>query len=99
MLTKEVRFSHELPNDEGFVFVTNVPGAPFQLIGRRGRCGGLFVDSFLIEGPVAKPSAEVAKNFEATKGIPVELVEGPEAEELLAAMIAHLKAKLIKQTN
>ena len=37
------RPSSLLPDDEGTVFVTNVPGAPFQVLGRRGKTGELFV--------------------------------------------------------
>src|SRR5262249_23989354 len=37
---RHVRFSHELPDDVGTVFVTAVLGAPFQLLGRRDPANG-----------------------------------------------------------
>jgi hypothetical protein len=42
-LLNDVRPSSELADDEGTVFVTNVVGAPFQILGRRGPTGKLFV--------------------------------------------------------
>jgi hypothetical protein len=42
------RSSSELPDDKGTVFITNVPDAPFQIIGRRGPTGELFVGRLTI---------------------------------------------------
>src|SRR5215470_11539127 len=36
------RSSGELPDNEGTAFATNVPDAPFQIVGRRGPTGELF---------------------------------------------------------
>jgi hypothetical protein len=75
-----VRRSSDLPDDEGTVFVTNVAGAPIQVMGRRGNDGHLYVGSKL-------DAAHSPRNWsEAMKSIPdaVEVITGAEAEELLA---------------
>jgi hypothetical protein len=43
---RRVRSTEELPDDVGTVFITNVPGAPFQVMGRRGPTGELFAGRF-----------------------------------------------------
>jgi hypothetical protein len=74
-----VRRSSDLPDDEGTVFVTNVAGAPIQVLGRRGE-----KDRQLYVGGVN--NAPYSEWSEKIKGAPegVEVVTGAEAEQLLA---------------
>jgi hypothetical protein len=74
------RNTSELPDDEGRVFVTHAPYAPFQVMGRRADSGELFV-----RGKITKqePPEETRKVFPG-----IEIITGPEAEELIAAVRA-----------
>jgi hypothetical protein len=84
----DVRPTTELADDEGNLFVTDVPGAPFQVFGRRGSTGELFVSP---QGVVEfrKP----IKDFVAETGFAPEIVTGPEAERLLAKV----QRRIVKQ--
>jgi hypothetical protein len=73
------RSSSELPDDEGTVFVTDVPGAPIQALGRRDPTTGE-----LCLGATFKPDDarhDEAYDEAARQGI--EVVTGPEAEDLI----------------
>jgi len=73
------RSSDELPDDEGTVFVTNVPDAPFQIIGRRGPTGELFVGRIFTprNGGATMSSEELAS-------APAEVVDGEEGRKLIS---------------
>jgi hypothetical protein len=71
------RPSSQLPDDEGTVFVTNVPGAPFQVLGRRGKTGELFV------GGTFEPDGDFKEKISEAHEHGVEIVTGPEAERLI----------------
>ena len=70
------RPSSELPDDEGTVFITNVPEAPFQVLGRRGT-GELFV------GRTFEPNGDFKKKMSEAHEHGFEVVTGPEAERLI----------------
>jgi hypothetical protein len=80
--------------DEGFVprtdevFVTHVPGSSILVQGRRNRDGKLFVDKvFRGAKPEDRSIEEVRKDFVAhLPGIKVEIVAGPEAEDLISRL-------------
>ena len=74
------RPSSELPDDEGPVFVTNVRGAPCQILGRRGKTGELFVG-----GTFDVPS-DFGQKISKAHEHGVEVVTGPEAERLIAGV-------------
>src|SRR5262249_15455278 len=90
----------ELPvpwtDDEGFVprtdevFVTHVLGSSIQVLGRRNRDGRLFVDQvFKQDKPEGRSVEEVSKEFaENLPGIKIEIVTGPEAEDLISRLQA-----------
>jgi hypothetical protein len=86
-----VRFSSELPEDEGTVFVTNVPDAPFQILGRR-RDGELFVGSTFIAGPAAPSIDDVCREMCRKVGS-IEIITGAEGEKLIRAMVLHLRSR------
>ena len=71
------RPSSQLPDDEGTVFVTNVPGAPFQVLGRRGKTGELFV------GGTFEPGGDFKEKISEAHERGIEVVTGPEAERLI----------------
>jgi len=77
---RRVRFSRELPDDVGSVFVTAVPNAPIQLTGRRDPANGeLCVDSVL-GGPTGAPwPPPDTPDW-------IEVVTGPEAERLILSV-------------
>lgn len=83
---RRIRPSSELPDDVGRVFVTNVPGAPLQVLGRRDPTTGE-----LCVGRVGLPRADVP----SPPGI--EVVTGPEAEELIAAVHQRLTREASEQ--
>jgi hypothetical protein len=75
-----VRRSRDLPDDVGTVFVTAVPNAPIQLMGRRDpKTGELCMGSAIIRPPkdAPWPPADLP---------PCELVTGPEAEQLILSV-------------
>ena len=72
------RPSSDLPDDEGTVFVTNVRGAPFQILGRRGKTGELFV------GGMFDVPSDFDQKISKAHEHGVEVVAGPEAERLIA---------------
>jgi hypothetical protein len=74
------RNTSELPDDEGRVFVTHVPHAPFQVMGRRADSGELFVRGQFTK---QEPPEETRKVLPG-----IEIITGPEAEELIAAVRA-----------
>ncbi len=74
------RSSDELPDDEGTVFVTNVPDAPFQIVGRRGPAGELFVGS-LMHPPAGKTTLSPEEVATAPH---VEVIAGHEAQKLIS---------------
>jgi hypothetical protein len=74
------RPSSELPDDEGTVFVTNIPGASFQVLGRRGKTGELFV------GGTFEPDGDFKEKISKAHKHGVEVVTGLEAERLIAGV-------------
>jgi hypothetical protein len=85
-LLNDVRPSSELADDEGTVFVTNVPGSPIQIIGRRGPTGELFV------GAVGRPGREEQELVAGATARGAEIVTGWEAERLIAGVQRKLAA-------
>jgi hypothetical protein len=75
------RSSDELPDDEGTVFVTNVPDAPFQIIGRRGPTGELFVGRIFTprNGGATMSSEELP-----SAPLKAEVVDGEEGRKLIS---------------
>jgi hypothetical protein len=84
-LVNDVRASSELPDDEGTVFVTNVPGAVFQVLGRRGPTGELFAGNTFNPSP-EKSIEQMCRQCSARTGLKVEIVTGPEAKRLIAGV-------------
>jgi hypothetical protein len=82
-LLNDIRSSSELADDEGTVFVTNVAGAPFQILGRRGPSGKLFVGWVFTPG---KPVEQAYQECADAMGAKMEIVTGPEAERLIAGV-------------
>jgi len=86
-------------SDEGFVprtdevFVTHVPGSSILVHGRRNRDGKLFVDNVFQQAkPEDRSIEEVRKDFVAhLPGIKVEIVAGPEAEDLISRLQAQME--------
>jgi hypothetical protein len=82
-----IRRSSELPDDAGTVFVTMVPGAKFQAMGRRDPATGeLCVGSIIFTPPGGVLELD---------SIPfdyVERVTGPEAERLVAELVRRMTA-------
>jgi hypothetical protein len=78
-----LRLTSDLSDDEGTVFVTSVPRAPFQILGRRGPDGKLYAGSM-----VRAPAGEMitAETINAGAEEWTEIVTGPEAEEIIAAV-------------
>jgi hypothetical protein len=79
-----VRLISEMPDDEeGTWFMTDVPGAPLQVVGRRAPTGELF--AFI---GVKKRGAclLLGLQLEAETGA-IEVVSGPEAERLIGDFI------------
>lgn len=91
---KRPRSSDELPDDEGTVFVTNVPGASFQIMGRRGPTGELFAGSLMRTDQFAswlqqagRDLSEVTSHLNVPGVGRVEIVTGQEAERLISDVI------------
>ena len=90
--TEKVSSTSELPDDEGTVFVTNVAESPIQILGRRNRSGKLFVGS-VVSGPPRDPitgEAETLERVVATAPMRIELLTGPEAEDLVSKIQAEM---------
>jgi hypothetical protein len=81
-LLNDVRPGSELADGEGTLFMTSVPGAPFQVVGRRGPTGELFADM------VIRPQGEDAPipSEQEARAHGIEVVTGPEAERLIAGV-------------
>jgi hypothetical protein len=79
-------------DEEDAPFVTDVPGSPIRVVGFRARGGKLFVEgAFEVEhAPSVEEYSEV---FAAANGLEVEVVTGPEAEDLVSKMRAHMEWK------
>jgi hypothetical protein len=75
-MSKRIRRTDELPDDEGVVLVTDIPGSWFQILGRRAY-GELFVGEFIMT-----PKGDRQTPAEAVGDL-VEIQRGPEAESLL----------------
>jgi hypothetical protein len=76
-----LRFSSELADDEGVVFVAYAPPRPLLVMGRRDpRNGDLCVSAFSWKPP------EVPWPDPKDPNVPFECVTGPEAERLLDAV-------------
>ena len=80
----KIRSSSELPDDEGRVFVTYMPDAPFHVMGRRADSGELFVTGIV---PKEKITTEHLEHV-----FRIEVVTGREAEDLIAALVSEGKA-------
>jgi hypothetical protein len=78
--SRRARFSRELPDDVGTVFVTAVPNAPFQLTGRRDPTNGE-----LCLGAIARPPKDMPWP-PADHPTWIEVVTGPEAERLILSV-------------
>jgi hypothetical protein len=92
---RRVRFSSELADDVGRVFVTAVPNAPIQLTGRRDPANGE-----LCIGGVARPPKNEPwppPNHPSW----IEVVTGPEAEQLILSVHRWLteQAERSRSTN
>jgi hypothetical protein len=74
-MSKRIRWSNELPDDEGVVFVTDIPGSWFQIYGRRAY-GELFVGGFIVPSKGQGRPAEMVGDL-------AEIQRGPEAEKLV----------------
>jgi hypothetical protein len=85
LLNDDIRPSSELGDDEGTVFTTNVPGAAFQVFGRRGPTGKLFVGGVSTSEPGALSMEEI-RECKAQTGVEFEVLTGPEAERLIRGM-------------
>ncbi len=83
-----IRISSDLPDDEGRVFVTAVHGAPFQVLGRRGRDGHLYVADLMVAGPSA---SSLEKTAAGSRKLGAEIVTGKEAEDLIAELWAGIQ--------
>jgi hypothetical protein len=83
-----IKSTKELPDDVGSVFVTRVPGAPFQALGRRAPDGELHVGSRLYPHRMAEFDDIMA----GLDDLPVEIITGREAERLLAMLCFELES-------
>lgn len=63
--------------------MTNVAGAPFQILGRRGPSGKLFVGWVFTPG---KPVEQACQEYADAMGAKMEIMTGPEAERLIAGV-------------
>jgi hypothetical protein len=81
---RRVRMSSELPDDVGTVFVTAVPNAPLQILGRRDPMNGELCVGSVMVAPADLPWPPPEHPSD------IELVTGPEAERLILAVHGHL---------
>jgi hypothetical protein len=89
LLLPKVKSSSELPDDEGTVFITAVPDAPFQILGRRANNGELYVGSIGHPRKGSSPIQDILKDKDKLKeleSVGAEILTGPEAEKLIAAV-------------
>ena len=84
----KLRSSDELPDDVGTVFITNAHDVPFQVLGRRGPTGELFVGCPIF--------ADINAEDAAAAG--AEIVTGQEAERLIDWILIELSAALQEAT-
>jgi hypothetical protein len=82
-----VRFSKDLPDDEGRVFLAASPNAAFGILGRRGNDGKLYVGRAMSPPEGKTPEAAIREAVEHY-GRDVEFVTGAEADELFRAIAA-----------
>ena len=81
-----VRSVSEMPDHEGSNwFVTDVAGAPYQLLGLRGSTGELFALTLRTRGALTLNRL----SLEAT-GVVFEVITGPEAECLITGFMRQL---------
>jgi hypothetical protein len=91
-----------LPDDEGRVFITDVPGAPVSVIGRLGRDGKWYIGRAGIVSPHEEEEREYKARLEEgeARGI-IVLRDEPVAEEMvrqgnsLLFKISHYKLRSI----
>jgi hypothetical protein len=86
LLPGRLRWSCELPEKEGQVFHTCVPGAPLQVLGRIGEHDGrLYIGSIATRQTDAR---ELSKQELATQlaaaNMSIRLLDGPEAVALIS---------------
>ena len=81
-----MRSSSELPDDVGTVFITNVPNAPLQILGRRGPTGELFCGSVYVPktGADKLPGDEDLAAMLEGCPVNVEIISGAEAQRAIA---------------
>jgi hypothetical protein len=85
-MTNRIRYTTELPDDVGTVFLTDVPNAPFLIHGRRDPISG---ELFVRNRYEAKPHmniADLVAEIKQQHDIEVEIVAGEEAERLIRRM-------------
>jgi hypothetical protein len=94
LLRRRIRSTKELPDDVRTVFITNVPGAPFQVLGRRGPTGELFASGVYDREawPNGGEMVEQARRL-------VEVLAGEEAEQLIFALAAERPEVLLKMKS
>jgi hypothetical protein len=80
-----------LPNDEGRVFVTDVPGAPVCVMGRLGRDGKWYIGRTGIESPHEEEQREYRARLEELEawGV-IVLRDEPVAEQMVRQGIRRL---------
>jgi hypothetical protein len=90
---QQVRFSRDLPDDVGTVFVTNVPNAPLQVMGRRDPATGELCVSNIMH-----PPADASPDWVTNVVLPgVEIVTGQDAELLILSMHRWLTEQAIER--
>jgi hypothetical protein len=91
----DIRYSSELADDEGAVFVAHVPNAPLLIFGRRDPATGeLCVGRVCNKNESGLTAAELEKrlNKDNARKRGIEVVTGPEAEQLIARVQRKLSA-------
>jgi hypothetical protein len=91
----DIRSSSELADDEGKVFMAHVPDAPIFIIGRRDPATGeLCVGGVYNKNESGLTAAEFEERFnkDNAKEHGIEVVTGPEAEQLIARVQRRLSA-------
>ena len=79
-----LKSTSELPDDEGTVYFTAVPDAPFQILGRRADSGELYIGS-IMHPPKGKTMEDMLKDLRDAPAA-LEILTGPEAQKLIAAV-------------